>query len=547
MDNQVSQYQSLPGNMLYNNLIANIEQGQIKIPQFQRKFVWSIEETAGLIDSILKGYPIGTFIIWETNDRLRSIRNIGNFQFPDTPDGNTVQYVLDGQQRMTSLYVALRGAKLKDDNGQITDYSEIYVNLTAKSGDPLVLTDKTGYQDAQIIRFVDLLNGSLSLLLSKYKDYIDEIDAYRKAVQTYQFSKIDVKNAPIEVATEIFTRINIGGKPLTLFEIMAAKTYDEAKKFDLSEKYDTLVENLSNVDYDTISSSTVLQAVSVCLVKECTRKSILNLEKQKFIDIWPQVESAFESAVDYLRSFYKIPVSQLLPYDALLVPFTYYFFHHKDIPAGLQQDLLQDYFWRCVLTSRFSSAAETKLTQDVKQIDKILNDEQPVYDVPIDISAEFIRNHGYFSAGSAFIKGMLCLLAYQQPVSFQNNGIVHIANDWLKQANSKNYHHFFPKAYMRKVHPEVEDWLVNHIGNITIVDDFLNKRSIRDRAPSKYISEYMAKNADLEKALNSHLISTVPGWGVLEDEYQTFFQNRLNWFSKELKGRVIVTQADRTA
>ena len=86
MDNQVSQYQSLPGNMLYNNLISNIEQGQIKIPQFQRKFVWSIEETAGLIDSILKGYPIGTFIIWETNDRLRSVRNIGNFQFPDTPD-----------------------------------------------------------------------------------------------------------------------------------------------------------------------------------------------------------------------------------------------------------------------------------------------------------------------------------------------------------------------------------------------------------------------------------------------------------------------------
>lgn len=137
MDNQVSQYQSLPGNMLYNNLISNIEQGQIKIPQFQRKFVWSIEETAGLIDSILKGYPIGTFIIWETNDRLRSVRNIGNFQFPDTPDGNTVQYVLDGQQRMTSLYVALPEApKLEDDNGQITDYSEIYVNLSAK---PMIL------------------------------------------------------------------------------------------------------------------------------------------------------------------------------------------------------------------------------------------------------------------------------------------------------------------------------------------------------------------------------------------------------------------------
>ena len=183
----------------------------------------------------------------------------------------------------------------------------------------------------------------------------------------------------------------------------------------------------------------------------------------------------------------------------------------------------------------------------MKLIDKILNNEQPVYDGPIDTSVEFIRNHGYFSAGSAFIKGMLCLLAYQQPVSYQNNGIVHIANDWLKQANSKNYHHFFPKAYMRKAHPEVDDWLVNHIGNITIVDDFLNKRSIRDRAPSKYISEYMAQNPNLEKALNSHLISAASGWGVLEDDYQTFFQNRLNWFCEELNKRVIVTQADRTA
>lgn len=546
MANQTSQYQSLPGNMLYNNLISNIEQGQIKIPQFQRKFVWNIEETAGLIDSILKGYPIGTFIIWETNDRLRSIRNIGNFKFPDTPDGNAVQYVLDGQQRMTSLYVALKGAKLKDESGNITDYSEIYVNLAAQPGDALVLTDKTGYKDEQLIRFVDLLEGSLSLLLGQYKDYIDEIDKYRKAVQTYQFSKIDVKNAPIEVATEIFTRINIGGKALSLFEIMAAKTYDEAKKFDLSEKYEALLETLSNVDYETISSSTVLQAVSVCLVKECTRKSILRLEKQKFIEVWDKVESAFESAVDYLRGFYRIPVSQLLPYDSLLVPFTYYFFNHKDIPTGTQQSLLQDYFWRCVLTSRFSNAAETKLTQDIKQIDKILNDEQPIYDVPVDVTAEFVRNRGYFSAGSAFIKGMLCILAYQQPISFKNNAIVHIANDWLKQANSKNYHHFFPRAYMRKAHPEVEDWLVNHIGNITIVDDFLNKRSIRDRAPSKYISEYIAENPNLEKALNTHMISSAPGWGVLEDDYQTFFNNRLDWFSNELKARVVVTQADRT-
>ena len=70
-------YQPQPGTMLYGNLLSDIETGRIKVPQFQRKFVWSREDTAGLIDSILKGYPIGTFIIWETDERLRSVRNLG--------------------------------------------------------------------------------------------------------------------------------------------------------------------------------------------------------------------------------------------------------------------------------------------------------------------------------------------------------------------------------------------------------------------------------------------------------------------------------------
>lgn len=70
-------YQPIPATMQYTMLIANIEQGLIKIPQFQRQFVWSIEQSAKLLDSILKGYPIGSFILWETKERLRSIRNIG--------------------------------------------------------------------------------------------------------------------------------------------------------------------------------------------------------------------------------------------------------------------------------------------------------------------------------------------------------------------------------------------------------------------------------------------------------------------------------------
>jgi len=71
-----------PTSSTFSALIAEIEKGQIKIPQFQRNFVWDISKSTKLIDSILKGYPIGTFIFWKTRDELRSIRNIGKFDLP---------------------------------------------------------------------------------------------------------------------------------------------------------------------------------------------------------------------------------------------------------------------------------------------------------------------------------------------------------------------------------------------------------------------------------------------------------------------------------
>lgn len=537
-------FQPTPMTLQYNALISNIEQGLIKIPKFQRKFVWSLEQTASLLDSIIKGYPIGTFILWETNEHLRSVRNIGNIDFPETPEGHYVQYVLDGQQRMTSLYVSMKGVKISDENGNVTDYSEIYVDFTAEPDEPIVITDITGKAAEDVIRFTDLLTGGYALA-AKYPKYLDKLDDYSTKFKTYMFSGIKVTNVPIDIATEIFTRINVSGKPLSVFEIMVAKTFDAKRNFDLSEKYDELIDRLEQVDFETVSNSTVLQAVSVCLVKECSKKHILKLDRDSFIQAWDPVMSAFESAVDYLKSFYRIPVSQLLPYDAMLVPFTYFFYHHKDKPVGTMQKLLQDFFWRVVLTSRYSNSLETKLGQDVRKMDDILAGNQPAYDEPVDITPETLEANGWFATGTAYIKGLLCLLAYRQPQSFLDNSLVTISNGWLKQANSKNYHHFFPKAYMTKHRPDVAYWRVNHIANITIVDDFLNKRKIKDRAPSVYIRDFEKVNPDLSEALETHLIGDADSWGILTDDYDTFFRKRIERFCEELKSRLVLTSADR--
>lgn len=541
-------YQPKPGTLLYSNMLNDIETGKIKIPQFQRKFVWDPEQTASLIDSILKGYPIGTFIIWETDERLRSVRNLGGADLPETPLGARVQYVLDGQQRMTSIYVALKGASLVAEDGLRVDYRNMFIDLKAAMDEQIVVIEIDEKEESRYISVFDLLNAKTRWLSEHYTtEELDLIDTYKDAIKTYQFPKIDVIDAPIDVATEIFTRINVTGKPLSLFEIMVAKTYDAEKDFDLSEKYSQLMDELSEVDYGTISESTVLQTIAVILVSDCTRKRILRLEKNAFIEVWDKAENAIKAAVDYFRTSYRIPVLQLLPYDSLIVPFAYYFYHHKDKPLDDQRQFLEDYFWHCVLSSRFSNAAESKLTLDIRSIDEILAGKKPVYDYPIDISYGSLVGRGQFSAGSAFIKGLLCILAYHEPKSFADNAIVKIANDWLRQANSKNYHHFFPRAYMRKNHPEVEDWRVNHIANITIVDDFLNKRSIRDRAPSKYMAEFQKRNPDyIADAMETHLISLAEGNGVFTDDYEAFFRYRMMRFHEELKNRVILGDKDKT-
>jgi Protein of unknown function DUF262 len=79
-DEQVLLRLPTPTHAQYANLLNDIENGEIKIPQFQRDFVWSVQKSAALIDSVVKGYPIGTFIFWATKDRLRSVKDTWEHQ-----------------------------------------------------------------------------------------------------------------------------------------------------------------------------------------------------------------------------------------------------------------------------------------------------------------------------------------------------------------------------------------------------------------------------------------------------------------------------------
>lgn len=526
------------GDKNFAQLITEITTGQVKIPQFQRRFVWDVKASAKLLDSVIKGYPIGTFIYWRTNEELRCVRNIGNLNLPPITQGEFVNYVLDGQQRITSFYAAVKGVSICREGYKNEDYSKIYLNLDATGDDDIIMTDNDGKEDKTYIKIADLMEGDFSYLATFPAEKQKQLNTYKKILEGYSFRGVNLKNADIDVATEVFTRLNVGGKELTLFEIMVAKTYDAELKFDLSEKYDQLISELGISNYETISSSTVLQVVSMLLAKDVTRKQILTLDKKKFIEMWPIAIDAIKSAIDFLRN-YGIAVSRLLPYNALIVPFSYFYYKQQSTPSGNTLKMLEDFFWRCSLGFRYSNGVESKLAQDVLKIDKIINSELPNYEWSIDVSPDNIKKLGYFSTGRSFIKAILCLYAMKKPKSFDNNLDVRIDNSWLKVSASKNYHHFFPKAYMKKNQPSIPDERVNNILNITIVDSYLNKNKIKAKAPSEYITDFAKSNSKIDESLYSHYITNKDEFGVLTNDYEAFFSKRAEEVSAALKSKLI--------
>lgn len=534
----------------YHHLISDIEQGYLKVPKFQRDFVWQADQAASLIDSVLKGYPIGTFILWKTREELRHYKEIGQAKLREVPKGDVVTYVLDGQQRITALFATRMGLSV-DREGKKIDFGSIFIDLSLnpQTSDSLTTTEGDG---GNLISVKDLLNESIADFAGSYpKGDLDKIDLYRSRLTGYDFSTVVISDHPIDVAVDVFTRINTAGTELTLFEIMVAKTYDETRHFDLAERYNLLVDGdgfkakcLRDAGFETIRDTTVLQCIAVYLSKEARRENILKLEKTKFIDSWDDVVDGIFSAVDYISTKFRIPVSGLLPYDALFVPFTYFFTRSRGSrPSALQDKLLSQYFWRAALSGRFTSATETKLGADIKRMDLILNGETPDYSDydPIEIDVDSLKQT-YFSAGESFSKAILCLYAYFEPKSFRNDSKVKLDNSWLKISTSKNFHHFFPKAFLKtQTLPggkHWEDWEMNVVPNITLVDDYLNKRDIGAKPPSKYISTFAKTNPRLDSTLESHLIGDRGEFGILDDDYEKFLTKRSERISAELNARI---------
>lgn len=533
--------QPKPISRRYDDIIRNIENGIYQIPKFQRDFVWDKNKSAKLIESLLKGYPIGSFILWKTKERLKSLKKLGGEILKEIEEGDFVYYILDGQQRITSLYLAIKGLKI-DKN----DYKEIFIDLdkNVENDDDVCVCDKP----QKHISFYDLMNRDILEISDEFgRDIANQANELRKRIENYEFSTIEIENQSLDKIADIFTRINTSGKELTLFEIVNAKIYTEATQnqegFDLEEKFDILIKDLERSGYESIAENKniILQLMALILKKSAKREAILSIDKHSFIEKWDRVVECLKLSIDKIRDSLKIPASKLLPYYALIIPFAYfYYINDKKPPTKKQLENLHIYFFRAAFGERFSSSTESKLNEDIKLVEKICKNEKIDFtkEINCDESKKYYEErlkYG-FSTSSAWYKAALCILAYKEPKKFNDNSSVRLDNSWLNIASSKNYHHFFPKAYLKKLNKYDEDE-INCLANITLVDDYINKRVIKDKAPSIYIKDFLKDNPELEQSLKTHHID-LKDFGVLENDYDRFLNKRASVLADEILKRI---------
>ena len=515
----------------YSALFADIDAGRTKLPMFQRDFVWDKAQTAKLIDSILKGFPVGTFILWKTRDRFRHYRELGNLTLPEPPNGDAVQYVLDGQQRITSLYAVRKGLRITRD-GRVIDYKDISIDLEAGEGPEEEIVHSEPPAGRKSISVHDLLSMDVTDFDAYGKDERRKIHEYRAALTGHDFSVIEIPEYDIDTACEIFTRINTGGKELSLFEIMVAKTFDPESGFDLEQKYRDLVEgddegnkSLTDASFETIPSITILQCVAAHLKDGIRHGDILRLDRQAVIDCWPHVKETIFAAIDHMQSHLGVAVSRILPYPVLLVAFSHFFDRNKLKPANHDQSrYLAEYFYRAGLSNRYSSGTAVKMLGDLQKMKSIAQGKRPSYKgEDLEITPDTFRTKT-FAINDAFSKTVLCLLASKGPRNLQTNGLIKLNNSWLRKSSSRNIHHIFPKAWIKK--QGKPEWDANVIANIMLADEYANQALVRSKAPGNYLAKFSTDNIEIIACLATHAIDEAVNIRLLKNDYQPFLAIR---------------------
>ena len=506
-------------------VVSSIKKGEWKIPRFQREFVWEKSKVIELLDSMYKEFPIGSFFLWiPPEDYAHYYKDIPELNIEKGNMRYYTHFILDGQQRLTSLYAVYRGLEIRG-----FDYSKICFDLDTHK------FNVDSENDERNISIHTVLNEDK--FLGIYNELTDDrkksIMRVKDRLKNYPFPVITIEDKNIEEACKIFERINQGGKRLSIFDLVVAVTWD--KDFELKEEIDKFNKEIEDVfgkiDYEVFS-----ETLSLIINKQCTKAFQLKLTPNEVKEQWEDVKKAIGKSIQFLRSNLKVRNYAYLPYRDMLALIAYYYYDCHKNKVELDKKFLEEWFWKVAFSNRYSGSSFNKIGEDRAYIfDRKLRNEEFSIDYDINISVDKLKNVN-MGRRTAFRNALVLIMIQQQPLSFIDNSPIDIEKDPISSFNDSEKHHIFPKKYLRSIGIK-EKKATNLLVNFCLIDSQLNKL-ISGTEPKEYFIKFENKNKELKKALNSHLIPSDKESAIWKNDYGLFINQRAELLLRQVKKRI---------
>ncbi|MCB9452415.1 MAG: DUF262 domain-containing protein [Anaerolineaceae bacterium] len=500
-------------------LMNEIHTGVIRIPGFQRDFVWEPKRIQTLLDSMCKEYPIGTIFLWRAPTAYNHLlRDLEIIQQPPLVADQRYSFLLDGQQRLTSLYVTIHGLAI---NGE--DYSKIVLDLEHSDPDRSLFSKRQRIDYKRFIPVKDLLAYSTTAITRSLPDHlVEKFEHYRNILITYPFSVVTVSDMEIDDAIEIFERINRQGRRLDRYDLIAASVF--TKDFDLRKQTEADIQNKITHDFGEIPNGVIPQMLALIIKGNAESSTQFGLDPKNVESSWEQTVSSFFSALNLLRNHFGVVREEFLPYDAILPVLTYYFFH-SGLTEPSRDHLLQleRWFWGATFSDRYSGSSQTRISEDAGWIRNLVA-KNTEFNYQISAELNVLTEARLTHTTSSVRNGFLCALKLQRPLHFENGTEVPITPEEFGKLTDSSRCRIFSDSV-------IPNGMSSHsLPNFCFIPSGVTERlNMTTTPPSQYMRQLKASfsnPADFERIMASHLIPVDDDSAIWSDDYRLFLEQR---------------------
>jgi len=520
-------------------LVRRAYHGEVMLPDFQRNFVWSRSDIEELICSLLEKMFIGTFLIQRVNPTDVPFKvipiegaNKVNGGFSSRPE----IIVLDGQQRLTSLFYALYSPDIPLKN--TTNPYAFFIDLQELCKDNIesavfswskqwreykALLDGNGKYILSELKkekilpltfladddeFGDLWHESFKSLFSredarKVKGYLDNLRHYEIHVLS-----IPLTEKPEDIAI-LFERINRTGIKLSIFDLLTARLY---KFINLRTEWETAFDKkywLKQIASNDIKNT----KIPYYIIQGLALGKGMSIKARDIIKIDSTIlnEESWENAMDILEnkilsrlfdvSEYGIADYRWLSYPSMISIWLGLFIKAENREINIDIGKINKWYWSVIFTERYSGSTETKQTKDFKDLIKWLNNPSEIPDTVLDIRNKLgVMKIDTRYPGSSIYKGVFNLL-------FRKGAWDFYEKDKIKfSAKDLEDHHIVPRKFLESKGVDVDKDIVL---NRTLILSLTNKK-ISKKAPATYIDDMIKIHGSEERAmevLEKHFIN----------------------------------------